>query len=621
MASYGQALREKTIAEALACIGCNECMLACPLPETGTVTIALLNDAVLSARVDRAEVREFAQSCTQCQQCVPVCPADLSRADMVLWNKVRVLDEEPDRALRIQVGSDVRTLPGWTLDRLSGELAMLPLFAATERAALRRAVLAGTLRKLVPGELLFRAGTWHDRLWVVVDGLVEHVQELPRPGQAPEWLPLVSFGPGSFCGEQAVLGDRPEAHDVRARETSVVLELPRFTVLRLCEESPAFHAQLRASYESHGIGYLVQRAGALEGLTLREREQVAAEGTLRTLTPGHVIVHGGRQSPDAAYLVLSGFLRVTQKSGGGGILPSDAGRVLVYLAEGDLFGVQAVLQRNQSLGRTVAAATRAEVLEIPGETLRTIIEAARRGGRPTLAAEMRARAVALETVSYRPMPKAEQSPPQPKKDSPLQPASSRLLGKELEMATVLQGRELLVIDQRRCVDCDNCVDACGRRHGRSRLVRSGPMLDGDLLLPSACRHCEDPVCLLCSVGGIVRLSDGQIQIVEDACIGCGACAHRCPYDNIRMYPRSAPPPRATGVKGLAFDVWDWIRGEKPEDDRIDNVRGEDAVAVKCDLCVGHGDYACVTACPTGAAFRIGNPATLVRLAAERDQGT
>ena len=28
------------------------------------------------------------------------------------------------------------------------------------------------------------------------------------------------------------------------------------------------------------------------------------------------------------------------------------------------------------------------------------------------------------------------------------------------------------------------------------------------------------------------------------------------------------------------------------------------VAVKCDLCAGYDDYACVTACPVGAAFRI-----------------
>ena len=33
-------------------------------------------------------------------------------------------------------------------------------------------------------------------------------------------------------------------------------------------------------------------------------------------------------------------------------------------------------------------------------------------------------------------------------------------------------------------------------------------------------------------------------------------------------------------------------------------------AVKCDLCAGYDDYACVSACPVGAAFRI-DPTELV----------
>ena len=47
---------------------------------------------------------------------------------------------------------------------------------------------------------------------------------------------------------------------------------------------------------------------------------------------------------------------------------------------------------------------------------------------------------------------------------------------------VMQGHEVLLIDTAICIDCDNCVDACGRRHGYSRLERSGLQL-GNLLFP------------------------------------------------------------------------------------------------------------------------------------------
>jgi Fe-S-cluster-containing hydrogenase component 2 len=41
------------------------------------------------------------------------------------------------------------------------------------------------------------------------------------------------------------------------------------------------------------------------------------------------------------------------------------------------------------------------------------------------------------------------------------------------------------------------------------------------------------------------------------------------------------------------------------------------VAVKCDLCAEYSDYACVTACPVGAAFRI-DPGEALANAAPRN---
>src|SRR5262245_9800915 len=100
-------LAQQVEREVMACIGCHDCMLACPLPEARTVTIAELNAAVHQPRVNSPHVVRFLTACTQCRQCVPACPADLSRADMVLFNKMKVEDSVPDYILMMQAGTQV----------------------------------------------------------------------------------------------------------------------------------------------------------------------------------------------------------------------------------------------------------------------------------------------------------------------------------------------------------------------------------------------------------------------------------------------------------------------------------------------------------------------------------
>ena len=97
---------------------------------------------------------------------------------------------------------------------------------------------------------------------------------------------------------------------------------------------------------------------------------------------------------------------------------------------------------------------------------------------------------------------------------------------------VVEGTEVLVIDLDKCVHCDKCEDACERRHGHSRMNRKG-MVVGNISIATACRQCQDPVCLLCSRAGIARMPGGEVYITE-SCIGCGICAERCPYDNISI---------------------------------------------------------------------------------------
>lgn len=126
--------------------------------------------------------------------------------------------------------------------------------------------------------------------------------------------------------------------------------------------------------------------------------------------------------------------------------------------------------------------------------------------------------------------------------------------------------------------------------------------------------------MLCSRAGIARMPSGEVYITE-SCIGCGICAERCPYDNISIISL-ADEVKETSLwerfnafftKGVGKE-----RGKKllpvlnglvapgplnPQQplDAFGEMRKK--IAIKCDLCAGYNNQACVQACPTGAAFR------------------
>jgi Fe-S-cluster-containing hydrogenase component 2 len=276
--------------------------------------------------------------------------------------------------------------------------------------------------------------------------------------------------------------------------------------------------------------------------------------------------------PGDVHLVRSGFLRVARRFG-------SEERVLQYFREGDVFGAVAVLF-NQLQSASVSANTRAEIVTIPGASVTALL-----GRSPDLRRTLIAEATKAEDRLLQ-MGSAPRPDPSDRATSMMMPLEG------LVDRGVMQGHEVLLIDTSICIDCDNCVDACGRRHGYSRLERSGLQL-GSLLFPSACRHCEDPVCLLCSVNGIVREPDGEIRIVPDNCIGCGACAERCPYDNIQMHELGE---QKEGFVAKLF--------RRKDDEPSAEERLFEKIAVKCDLCAGYDYYACVHACPVGAAMRV-----------------
>ena len=128
--------------------------------------------------------------------------------------------------------------------------------------------------------------------------------------------------------------------------------------------------------------------------------------------------------------------------------------------------------------------------------------------------------------------------------------------------------------------------------------------------------------MLCSRAGIARMPSGEVYITE-SCIGCGICAERCPYDNIKIMTIEEEEEQEGGAAWQQFSNF-FAKGSGKERghkslpvlaapgplDRPINLANEmrKKVAIKCDLCAGYDNQACVQACPVGAAVRV-NPTT------------
>jgi CRP-like cAMP-binding protein len=158
-------------------------------------------------------------------------------------------------------------------------------------------------------------------------------------------------------------------------------------------------------------------------------------------------------------------------------------------------------------------------------------------------------------------------------------AEGLLSGRAAELG-LIQGQKLMLIDLDRCTRCDECVEACVNTHedGRTRLFLDGPRF-GKYLVPTTCRACLDPVCMIgCPVGSIHRGDNRQI-VIEDWCIGCGLCATNCPYGSIQMHDIGIIPAATYGwqffPEKLAGPGWQspriyaiWLAGKSPfADDR------------------------------------------------------
>jgi Fe-S-cluster-containing hydrogenase component 2/CRP-like cAMP-binding protein len=565
---YGE-LAEQVDYELDACIGCHLCMRACPLPDAKVIQISELNDAAAGGPLSERVLR-FTLDCTQCGACVPVCPADISRMRMVFATKLRLDPPPEDAAVYVQAGDSIQP-SGWTQGSLAVQLTRLPLFAGVSSAELRSFIPRITLQRHPAGAELLREGKYSNELRVILNGAAN----MSVQGLGGEQIPVFKLAPGHLFGEFGVLSDRPNPTTVTASSDITVLVASAAALQRLSAESAAFAERLEAMHARYELSAYLQSVLLLQDLPQDVVERLGAQLNVRTYERGAIIARENAAA-EVVHFVLNGFVKVSHAGA------DDRERIITYVHDRGVFVDWTAVSRGR-YSATLTANTRCEIVGVGRGEINSL-RASYASFRERFDTMAREHAQLL----------ARMLGPEPP------PGAEHLAG--LLDGGVLQSHSLLVIDERLCIDCNNCVDACVRRHGHPRLERHG-LTVGPYLIATACRQCDDPLCLLCPVDGIVRNADGTI-VINNNCIGCGACAERCPYDNIRM----ADVQQMVAAERAEDGLWNRLRNfAKPRQHGAVTFDQDDLrpkIAVKCDLCAGHKDGpACVRNCPTSAIFR------------------
>jgi Fe-S-cluster-containing hydrogenase component 2/CRP-like cAMP-binding protein len=313
-------------------------------------------------------------------------------------------------------------------------------------------------------------------------------------------------------------------------------------------------------------------------------------------------------------VILEGFVKVVRQTAQGIGHKKTNERIIAYRQSGDYFiGGLDLAGDSQPVAAT--AINRVHIAEIPQPEMLLVL-----GRYPLLNQRFQERisqyfasAQAAQTfIGPLTLLKTQTSPS-------IADAEARQGLRALVGGGVVEGTEVLLIDLDKCVQCDKCEDACERRHGHSRMNRKG-MVVGNMSIATACRQCQDPVCMICSRAGIARMPSGEVYITE-SCIGCGICAERCPYDNISIVSLADETQEHSLWERFSTFFTKGIGSERGKKvlpvlnsraapgplnhqlplDAFGEIRKK--IAIKCDLCAGYNNQACVQACPTGAAFR------------------
>jgi len=444
------------------------------------------------------------------------------------------------------------------MDRLAEEIAV---FKGLGSLALREVLAESTIHVLDEGAVVFERNDYTNSLFVIFEGAVA---VLIDPSDSTRRVIITK---GNFFGEMGLISGRRRNATVVAHQRCTLLEVPRRLMVKLCEtvvsvKAAMDHEAVIREMQTH-IAPNVSRA-TFAGL--------ADDAEIVSYPAGTTLFREG-EAGDALYLLRKGSVSISRRIGTREI-------TLSYARAGHYVGEMALLS-DRPRSATVRAAVDCEAIRIDGERFKALM-AENDSARSAVERTFRERVAANEKMS---------------RNESASDVLEFLLSQGVSEAT-----DILVIDESLCTGCDNCEAACAATHdGVARLDREAGPSFANVHLPTSCRHCEHPYCMIdCPPDAIKRSANGEVYI-EDSCIGCGNCEKNCPYNVIQM---AAPRLRRPNV--LAWLLF----GQDRFEEAGANVPER---AVKCDMCIGiDGGPACVRSCPTGAAARI-SPDRLINL--------
>ncbi len=407
---------------------------------------------------------------------------------------------------------------------LEGHLRSLSLFALLTPEQFRKVVARVELVEFAPGAVLWDEGDPATAMYVVRSGMVQVLQSFPwrlTVEAIGNWPALV----------QKLLAEGEPTNPLAVWRAKLSAELQES--LTNCGGDPP--AELRQQFvaECNELAKAGTLAAAKELAPLLADERFQRDGAkFDAKVKNWTQLENRRGTRLLFHLMLPEIIAPPE--------PAGVQRVLSYLGRGDALGEIGLAQNRPRTATCVAyahsdaniEATNIELVRVPADLFRDLVEMS-----PEVRAEVE-RLITKRTTSD-----------QQTAAAPIQLLSNSSRAEELGL---LQGQKLMLIDLNRCTRCGDCVQACIDTHddGHSRLFLDGPRF-GDYLIPSSCRNCRDPVCMIgCPVGSIQQGENGQI-VIRDWCIGCGVCARQCPYDSIQMHNESLIPAGAPG--------WSWLR--------------------------------------------------------------